>query len=320
MANILVTGSKGVIGTKLVEILRRKGHKVFGVDLRHHVGEVGYIHEMGTSEHTYSRCDIGEFRQIERVFEVAGPFDYVFNTAAEFGRWNGEDFYEQAWKSNCIGLKNIIRLQEKLGFKLIHFSSSEVYGDVEDVMTEEIMDQKEVKQLNDYAITKWANEMQIANSRKMFKTQTVIVRLFNTYGEGEWYHPYRSVNCKFCYHALHGLPITVYKGHYRTSTYVDDACEALANIVDDFKDGEVYNIGGSEYHDIESVAEFIWKYTGADPSLITYEESEVLTTKMKKTDVSKAKRDLKLENTISLQEGLKKTVDWMKSYYGIKEE
>ena len=55
----------------------------------------------------------------------------VYNCAAEFGRWNGEDYFEQVWKSNLIGLKNIIRLQEKHDFKLIHFSSSEVYGDYE---------------------------------------------------------------------------------------------------------------------------------------------------------------------------------------------
>ena len=79
-------------------------------------------------------------------------------------------------------------------------------------MYEDVMDKFEIKQMNDYAISKWANEMQIRNSMKMFNTETVIVRLFNTYGPGEYYHPYRSVNCKFCYHALNNLPITVYKG------------------------------------------------------------------------------------------------------------
>ena len=127
MTRILVTGSKGVIGTKLVEILRKKGHEVFGIDIKHDHGEIGWEHQMGTSKFTYSRCDISEYRQLERIFEKAGPFDYVYNTAAEFGRWNGEDFYEQVWRSNCIGLKHLIRLQEKLKFRLIHFSSSEIY-------------------------------------------------------------------------------------------------------------------------------------------------------------------------------------------------
>lgn len=186
------------------------------------------------------------------------------------------------WKSNLIGLKNILVLQERYKFRLIHFSSSEVYGDYEDLMTESVMDEVPIKQLNDYAISKWANELQIRNSSLLFNTESVIVRLFNTYGPGEYYHPYRSVNAKFCYHALKRLPITVYKGHYRTSTYVDDCVRTLSNIVENFIPGRVYNIGSDEYHSIEELADIIWEYTDAPRDLIHYEESEKLTTKIKK--------------------------------------
>ncbi len=317
MAKILVTGSRGVVGSYLTKILEAKGHDVFGIDLYHAFGEVGFEQEMAKTDFTYARCDVSEFRQLERVFEKAGPFDFVYHTAAEFGRWNGEDFYEQLWKTNAIGTKNIIRLQERYKFKLIHFSSSEVYGDYEDVMSEDIMERVEIKQMNDYAMSKWVNEMQIRNSITKHGTKSVTVRLFNTYGPGEWYHPYRSVNSKFCYHALHGLPVTVYRGHYRTSTYLEDTCNTLANIVDNFKSGEVYNIGGSEYHDIESLAKIVWDYTKADPKLITYKESEMLTTKSKKVDISKVIDHLKHELTVSLEDGVKRTVDWMKDYYKI---
>lgn len=314
---ILVTGSKGVVGQKLVKELFSKGHSVFGVDIQHHAGEIGFAQRMSGEEWNYSRCDIGEFRQIERVIELAGPFDFVYNCAAEFGRWNGEDYYEQVWKSNLIGLKNLIRLQEKHRFRMVHFSSSEVYGDFEDLMSESVMDNFEIKQMNDYAISKWANEMQIRNSRIMFGTETVIVRLFNTYGPGEFYHPYRSVNCKFCYHALFGLPITVFRGHYRSSTYVDDCVRTVGNISDNFIDGSVYNIGSDQFHDIETLAAVIWEYTGADKKLITYGESEVLTTKIKKLDNSASVRDLDHQESVGLNEGVKLTIDWMRTYYGI---
>ena len=318
MARILVTGSKGAVGTWLVQKLEERGHSVFGVDLTHELGETGWEHEMSRGTFSYSRCDISDFRQLERVFEKAGPFDFVYNCAAEFGRWNGEHFYEQVWRTNAIGTKNIIRLQEKLRFKLVHFSTSEVYGDFPGIMKEDVMETTEVKQLNDYALSKWVNEQQIRNSAIQHGTETVIVRLFNTYGPGEWYHPYRSVNCKFCYHALHGIPITVYKGHMRTSTYLEDTCTTLANIVNNFKAGEVYNIGGTEEHTIEKLAEIIWKYTKADPKLITYEDSEMLTTKAKKVDTSKAIRDLEHKLTITMEDGVKKTIDWMRDYYGLK--
>jgi dTDP-glucose 4,6-dehydratase len=312
---ILITGSKGVVGQKLVKELQAKGHSVFGIDIQHYAGEIGFVQRMSGEEWTYSRCDIGEFRQIERIIEKAGPFDFVYNCAAEFGRWNGEDYYEQVWKSNLIGLKNLIRLQEKHGFLMVHFSSSEIYGDYKDVMKESVMDTVEIKQMNDYAISKWANEMQIRNSAEIYDTKSVIVRLFNTYGPGEFYHPYRSVNCKFCYHALFGFPITVYRGHFRSSTYVDDCVRTVGNISDNFKAGAVYNIGSSQFHDIETLADIIWNYTGADRKLIEYGESEKLTTKIKKLDNSLSIKDLNHIETVSLEEGVRKTIDWMRDYY-----
>jgi dTDP-glucose 4,6-dehydratase len=318
MAHILITGSKGVVGVMLSNLLRSRGHQVFGIDLMHHDGEIGWEHVMSASDFTYARCDVGNFRELERVFEKVGPIDFVYHTAAEFGRWNGEDYYERVWSSNAIGTKNIIRLQERLKFKLIHFSSSEVYGDYEDVMAEDVMERTEIKQLNDYALSKWVNEQQIRNSFTQHGTESVVVRLFNTFGPGEWYHPYRSVNAKFCYHALMGKPITVYRGHSRTSTYLADTCRTLANIVDNFEPGETYNIGGTEYHDMETLAKIIWNYTKADSSLITYAESEILTTRSKKVDVSKAVRDLQHQTTVSLEDGVKKTIDWMREYYGLK--
>jgi dTDP-glucose 4,6-dehydratase len=312
---ILVTGSKGVVGQKLVQELKMRGHDVFGVDILHHPGERGFIQRVSNEEWMYARCDIGEYRQIERVFNEAGPFDLVYNCAAEFGRWNGEDYFEQMWKSNLIGLKNIIRLQENLRFKLVHFSSSEVYGDYEEIMYEDIMDNYEIKQMNDYAISKWANEMQIRNSIKMFNTETVIIRLFNTYGPGEYYHPYRSVNCKFCYHALHNLPITVYRGHYRSSTYIDDSVRTLANISTKFISGRIYNIGSDQFHDIETLANIIWNYTNAPAALIEYKETEMLTTKIKKVNLDLSIKELDHIQTITLEDGVKRTIDWMRDYY-----
>ena len=313
---VLITGIRGVVGSKLAENLSSKGHDVYGVDLFHSLGEIGFSQKMSSEENRYIRCDIGIFRQIERVFETWEGIDLVYNCGAEFGRWNGEDFYEQLWISNCIGLKNIIRLQEKYRFKLVHFSSSEVYGDYENIMYESVMDDFEIKQLNDYAITKWANEMQISNSIKMSGLESVVVRLFNTYGDGEWYHPYRSVNSKFCYHALNNLPIDVYTGHFRTSTYIYDCVNAVSNIATNFISGRTYNIGSSQFHTIEELVEIIWKYVPEAPrSLINYKESEIMTTLIKKPDISLSIKDLGFTESVSLDNGVKKTIEWMRNYY-----
>ena len=310
---ILITGVNGVVGSKLEKLLISRGYKVFGVDLMH-TNKI-YGHGLGKITDNQFRCDIGKYRQIKDVIEYVKP-DIVYNCAAEFGRWNGEHFYEQVWNTNVVGLKHIIRLQEKLKFKLIHFSSSEVYGDYEGIMYEDVINNVAIEQMNDYAMSKRVNEMQINNSKIMYDTETVFVRLFNTYGDGEWYHPFRSVNCLFCYKLLHGEPITVYKGHSRTSTYINDTVETIANITDNFIPGESYNIASNVIHTIEELAELVVKHTGADPSLVRYVESnEVLTTKHKLVNVDKSIKDLNHKNTVDLDTGVKKTVEWMKEYY-----
>jgi dTDP-glucose 4,6-dehydratase len=315
---VLVTGGLGTVGAGLVCELRKRAHRVVSCDTDHQPDEVGFSVNTDVSVPLYARCDVGEFRQIERVMETLGPFDYVYHCAAEFGRWNGEDFYETLWRTNAVGTKNVIRLQERLKFRLIHFSSSEVYGDWPELMVETVMDEHEIKQMNDYAMTKWVNEMQIRNSVQQYGTESVVVRLFNTYGPGEYYSPYRSVNCRFLYCALNELPWTVFRGHSRTSTYLADTVRTLANIVDNFKPGETYNIGGNCQHTIEELSNVILKVTGADRSLVVYRDSEILTTHHKRVDVSKAVHDLAHQDTYNLEDGMRLTAEWMCRLYNIR--
>ena len=301
---ILVTGGLGVVGKPLSDELQRRGHNVWITDRMH------------SHETNYHRCDVGEFHQIERLL-TQEDFDYIYHLAAEFGRRNGEDFYENLWKTNVIGTKHIIRMQERLKFRMIFTSSSEVYGDYRDVMHEDVMDKVAIRHMNDYAMTKWVNEMQILNSADRFGTETVRVRLFNTYGPGEYYSEYRSVICVFIYRALHNLPYTVYTQHQRTSSYIDDTVRTLAHIVDKFKPGEVYNIAGTELHDMKRASDIILNYLSKDDSLVEYKDMQEDTTLLKKVDASKSVRDLGHKSKVSLEEGIPKTIEWQKGVYGL---
>jgi dTDP-glucose 4,6-dehydratase len=297
---VLVTGGLGVVGTALVGKLRSRGHDVWICDHHHHA--------------QYIRCDVGSFMHVERLFEGRG-FDLVYHLAAEFGRWNGEDYYDTLWRTNAVGTKNLIRMQEKHRFKMVFASSSEVYGDYAELMHESVMEEHGARQLNDYALSKWVNEMQILNSADVNGTETVRVRLFNTYGPGEYYSPYRSVICRFIYCALFDLPYTVYTNHRRTSTYISDTVGTLANIAEKFRPGEVYNIGGAEHHDIRLLSDMILKCAGKTDRLVSYREAEPLTTGQKLVSIEKAMRDLDHRPAVTLEEGIPRTVDWMRAEY-----
>jgi len=307
MAKVLVTGGLGFIGSNLVPELKRRGHVVWVCDLYHSEGP------------DYTRCDVTKYRQLEKLFEQR-DFDYVYHLAAEYGRWNSEEYYENLWLTNAVGTKNIIRLQERRRFRLIFFSSAEVYGDYDELMSEDVMDKVPIKQMNDYAMSKWVGELQVLNSAAMFGTETVMVRPVNAYGPHEYYSPYRGVIPAFIYKALRDEPYTVYLGHKRIFDYVEDTCRTFANIIDNFKPGEVYNVGGKEEweHDIKYVSDLVLKYLGKDDSGVIYEEAEPFTTRVKHMDFSKARRDLNHAPAIPLEEGIPRTIEWMKKAYDLK--
>jgi dTDP-glucose 4,6-dehydratase len=304
MTKILVTGGLGTIGAKLVANLRAKGNDVWFSDRSHHPDPKSV------------RCDVGEFRQLESALQLAKP-DVIYHAAAEFGRWNGEAYYESLWRSNVVGTKHVLMLQKELGFKLIHFSSSEVYGDYAGTMSEDVMDNVEIKQLNDYAMTKWVNEQQILNAEQMWKTETVRIRIFNTYGPGEYYNIWRSVLCRFVYSAIHGLRYRVNLGHIRTHTYVDDAVEWISRIHENFKPGNVYNIAGTHSSDMKQLSDTILKVLERDDSIVDYTDLEPMTTKDKIVDSTRMIRDLGALKEVSLEEGVRRTINWQKQTYGV---
>ncbi|MBU3958931.1 MAG: NAD(P)-dependent oxidoreductase [Candidatus Omnitrophica bacterium] len=303
MARILVTGSKGTLGIPLVNELEKRGHEVWQCDLQHHRDE------------NYIRADTSSYRQLERVFE-ANRYDYVYHLAAEFGRVNGEEYYDTLWQTNVIGTRNILQWQEKKKFRLIFASSSEIYGDKPvNILSEDLPMNESIIQHNDYAVTKWVNEIQIMNLEKRFGNEVVRLRLFNAYGPGEYYHKYRSVVCLFCYRALFDLPYQVYKGYHRVFMYIDDFIPTFANVCEHFVPGEVYNIGGVEYRSVKDLSDIILKHLGKTDKLVEYLPEDKHNVMNKRPAIEKAKKDFGHNPKITLEQGVPETIEWMKGIY-----
>jgi len=306
MASVLVTGGRGFIGTNLTRELRSRGHDVWTCDI------------LQGEDPLHVRADTGVYQQMDSVFREH-MFEYVYHLAAEYGRWNGEDHYDNLWRTNVIGTKNMLRLQERYPFRMIFFSSAEVYGDYDQLMSEDVMERIPIMQMNDYAISKWAGEMQCLNHASMFGSETVRVRPVGCYGPHEYYSPYRGVIPIFVYRSLTGRRFTVYRGHKRIFDYVDDTCATFANILENFKPGEVYNIGSREDWTIgiEELAEIVLEATGASSSLVESKGEEGFTTRVKVVDFSKARRDLSHNPKIDIREGVRRYVAWVRKTYGL---
>lgn len=306
MVRILVTGGTGFIGTNLTQELRDRGHDVWTADI-----------SFSSSENHY-RVDIGEYRQLENVFDDQS-FDFVYNAAAEYGRWNGEDHYGNLWRTNAVGTKNVLRLQAEEEFKLVQFSSAEVYGDRSGRLNEELTEEESIHLINDYAMSKRVNEMQVKNAMEKFGTEAVIVRPVNCYGPHEHYSEYRGVVPIFIWNALNDEPYTVYRGHRRIFDFVGDTAATLANIVENFHPGEVYNLGGKPEWEItiEELSDLVLDYLDKDDSKVNYEDSEPMTTEEKRIDSSKAKDHLNHQPTVPPEEGIPRTIDWYREEYDV---
>jgi dTDP-glucose 4,6-dehydratase len=298
---VLITGSLGTLGVPLTFELSERGHAVFGCDLAHTAQEV----------ETYMRADVSKYRQLQRVFEEYQP-EAVFHLAAEFGRHNGEDYYEDVFLSNYLGTRNVLELCKRHGSKLIFASSSEIYGECgEEFLSEELSERMVLNQPNEYALSKASNEAQVRLFSAKHDLEAVRLRFFNVYGPGEHYHPYRSVIALFCHRAIHGIPWTVYRGYYRTFMYVDDFIPTLANALDKGKPGEVYNIGGEDYRSIEELSALVLDETRADPDLVTYLDQDPENVLSKRPDNTKARAVLGHDPKVTINEGVPATIDWM---------
>lgn len=296
---IAVTGHLGTIGRPLVAALRAKGHEVIGIDLRHDVDGV--------------RADVADYRQLEAA--VPRDVDLMYHLAAEFGRHNGEEFYEQVWRTNGTGTKNVLTLQKQRGFKLIFASSSEVYGERPDPILKEELPLSPLLLTNDYAISKLVNESQILNAQKQWGSQTMTLRFFNAYGPGEFYHAYRSVVCLFTYRALKRLPYTVYDGYYRVFQYIDDLVNTLTYAADHFRPGLVANVAGTEYRSVRELHDMICEQVDVDLSKVTFLSEEKHNVVSKRPSIARARAWLNHTPDVTLATGLKTTIDWMRAQY-----
>lgn len=290
---ILITGSRGTLGRPLRDELYRHGYHVWGCDLQH------------SGDERYIRADIRNFRELEQAFEKAQP-TFCYHLAAEFGRHNGHDYYETMWASNVIGTRNVIELCIRMGVQLIFASCSEAYGRLADEYTlkEELLDALSPSFHNEYALSKWTNEHQIGIAQER-GLRAVRMRIFNVYGPGEHYTPYRSVVCRFLHAARTGQRVAVTPNAVRQLLYVSDFVSTAARIVERFKDceGKAINIAHPEEVTIRALAEMV----GVPYSLIPDTENVTV----KRAEISRAKLLLNHNPLISLREGLERTREWM---------
>jgi len=302
---VLVTGGAGFLGSHLCEKLLEKESEVLCVDNLYTGSKRNILHLLQNPYFELVRQDI--------TFPIYLEVDAIYNLACPASPIHYQNDPVQTTKVNVHGSINMLGLAKRLKIRILQASTSEVYGDP-DVHPQPESYRGNVNCIGPrscYDEGKRCAETLFFDYHRQHGLKIKVARIFNTYGPRMHLNDGRVVS-NFIVQALQGKPITVFGDGSQTRSfcYVDDLIDGLIrlfNSPDDFT-GPV-NLGNPEEFTILELAETIIEMTGSK-SVIVYKPLPADDPHQRKPDIALAKRDLGWEPGITLDHGLKKTIQY----------
>lgn len=306
----VVTGGAGFLGSHLCDHLLAVGWEVLALDNLITGDEDNLGHLGRNPKFRFERKDVTESIRIE------GEVGYVFHLASPASPPDYLRFPVETLKVGSIATMNTLELAEAKGAKFLLASTSECYGDP-DVSPQSESYWGRVNPVGPRSVydeaKRFAEAITMAYHRH-HGLDTHIVRIFNTYGPRMRLNDGRALP-NFVFQALSGQPITVYGDGKQTRSfcYVSDLIEGIYRLSQSDEHFPT-NIGNPTELTIYEFAERIRSYfPNALP--IVHEPLPEDDPKQRRPDITKAKRLLGWEPKVSLEEGLKYTLDYFKEKF-----
>ncbi len=309
---IIITGGAGFLGSHLCDRLLEMGHSVVCLDnlITGSVDNIGHL--IGHERFQFIKHDVTEY-----IF-IAGQVDGVMHLASPASPRDYLELPIQTLKVGALGTHKTLGLAKQKGARFLLASTSETYGDpLVNPQPESYWGNVNPIGLRGvYDEAKRFAEALVMAYHRYHHVDTRIVRIFNTYGPRMRPHDGRVVS-NFIVQALKGQPLTVYgKGEQtRSFCYVDDEIRGIISLFcapDREETHGPINIGNPHEVTIHEIARRILELTSSG-SKIVYESLPEDDPKVRRPDIEKAKTLLGWSPTISLEEGLKRTIDYFRS-------
>ncbi len=307
MKRILVTGGAGFLGSHICDRLVAEGHDVICLDNFFTSQKSNVAHLLGKANFELIRHDVITpiHLEVDEIYNMACPASPIHY------QWNPI----KTMKCSVIGTINMLGLAKRTGAKLLHASTSEVYGDPE------IHPQPESYRGNVnpigpracYDEGKRAAETLLFDYLRMHNLNIRVIRIFNTYGPRM--HPYDGrVVTNFIRQALQGEDITIFGDGSQTRSfcYVDDLVEGIIGMMNGPTEfhGPV-NLGNPGEFTIKQLAEMVIEQTGTT-SKLEYRALPADDPLQRKPVIDLAREHLGWEPKIALKEGLAKTIAYFR--------
>ena len=312
---VLVTGGAGFIGAHLVKKLIEKKYKVLVVDTLETIGGIPYIHP----KCKFIRGDICDQKNLIKVRKWKPKI--IYHLAAQSGGESAYDNPKRDYLTNGFGTYELCLLAKKLKVKkFIYTSSVAVYGSNP---SKKILENTKIKPDSIYGISKYVGEMFINQTLKNTGIQTLIFRVFNTYGPGENLNFIKKGMVSiYCSYLWKKKPILVRGSlkRFRNYQYIDDVVNILILSLKNkhLNKNETINISNGNCTTVKDLLKKIFKLN----NLKKYKIIKKGSTKGDSFGYNASNRLLKKKfkkyNFIPLEEGLKIYFEWINSVPVVK--
>ena len=321
----LVTGCAGFIGMHLTMSLLKKNKSVIGIDNMNNYYDV-YLKKKRLSnlkkfkKFNFKKVDIKNLNSLKKIVKDY-KIDYIINLAAQAGVRYSITNPETYFENNIKGFFNILEIAKSKKVKhLVYASSSSVYGASQKKVFKESdnVDQP----ISFYASSKRSNELMAHSYSYIYDIPVTGIRYFSVYGP--WGRPDMSLFI-FTKKILSGKSIDVFnKGKMkRDFTFIDDAVNATYKIIHKIpkinRDNKIckfkiFNVGGGNTISLINYIKLIEKNLGikAKKNLKGMQLGDVKATLSNNDDL---KSSVKFNPKINIKIGIKKFIDWYKSFY-----
>jgi nucleoside-diphosphate-sugar epimerase len=306
---IVVTGGAGFIGSHLCARLLKDGHSVLCVDNLLTGSEQNLDSLRNNPRFTFVQHDVTQpfGFEAEAIFHLASPASPVgyMEHPLETIMVNSLGTYqmlEQARKQKALFLFS--STSEAYGDPLVHPQREDYWGNVNPIGPRACYDE-----------SKRLGETMTMEYYRQFQVNTRIVRIFNTYGPNSQADDGRMIP-NFITQALQNKPLTIYGDGTitRSICYVSDLVEGLLlALFKPFTAGEVFNLGNTEEHTVLEFAHTIIQLCQASSAII-FEPGRIDDPERRRPDISKAQQVLGWQHHVSMEDGLKRTIEWFSTH------
>lgn len=321
MKHILVTGGAGFVGSNFIEYIfeNYEDYYILNLDKLTYAGSLDNIEKIDESRYHFYKGDIRDFKVVESIFKKHS-IDYVVNFAAESHVDKSLKNPQEFLNTNVLGVQNLLDVSLKYwdnnfdNKKFIQISTDEVYGDRygEDFADESTL----LNPSSPYSASKASGEMIVKAYGKSYGLPYNIVRSSNNYGPKQHEEKLipmvinRLINTQ-------KIPIYGDGKQKRDWIYVEDNCRGIMAVLREGNDREIYNLGtGILTENIKLIKTLIYRLNNRlsdkqiNDDLIDYVEDRLGHDREYRLNCIKIKEKLDWKQTIDLEKGIEKTIDW----------